>query len=244
MRTARPATLKEPKCQSLATASSNSALLSLSRARLSGAVLDLPLAEIGDLDQAEAVQAKAVEDYNGSQVGYSLQGTSDATQKRLGCHAPIFGPLFDDEIMPDAARVHLPHGVLGVGCSFLFTLGRPYPADGEEVALPGVAEAVLACRPFLQVLGRRVPGSVPLNAQTATADFALDVSSVMGPPALNYEYRDLAAVQVVTRVDGNILASGRGADNPRPSARGGGVAGACAARSRTQVGGGRLGRHR
>ena len=94
----------------------------------------------------------------------------------------------------------------------MFTLGRPYPVDGEDIAISSASHALLACRPFIQIIGRRVLGSAPLNAATATADFALDVASVIGVPALNYAFLDLSALQVQTRIDGNVVAGGCGAD--------------------------------
>jgi 2-keto-4-pentenoate hydratase len=161
-------------------------------------------------ESAEAIQAAAVEAYGGPAVGYSIQGTSEMSRRRIGCDDPIFGPLLDLDVAASGTRFRLPHGVLGAGCSFVFGIGRPYPAEGEAIDRNSVAEAVADCRLAIEILGRRVPGSVPINALTATADFALHVLHVEGMHVQNLSGVDLSTIVVAAKINGKIVTTGHG----------------------------------
>jgi 2-keto-4-pentenoate hydratase len=184
----------------------------LAEARRHETVKDLPLDRVATLEEAEAVQAAAVEAYGGSPIGYSIQGTSAQTGRQLCCAEPIFGPLLDSELLSNGSRFRLPRGVFGAGCSFVFGIGRPYPAEGEEIDRGSIAEAVADCRLAIEILGRRVPGSVPLNALTATADFAMSVLHIEGPHIQNLADMDLAAARSEAKINGKTVSVGRGAD--------------------------------
>jgi 2-keto-4-pentenoate hydratase len=153
----------------------------LAQCRKHGIVADLAVDLIGSNDEAEAVQIAAVEAYGGDPCGYSVQATTPLSQRLLGCHVPIFGPLLDTDVVESGTSFRLPRGVLGAGCALSFILARPYPTNGEEISRETVSRAIASCRLVIEVLGRRVPGSVPLNTRTATADFALMVVHVQGP---------------------------------------------------------------
>jgi 2-keto-4-pentenoate hydratase len=184
----------------------------LARARRQGTLVDLRLDRVMTLQQAEAVQSAAAEADGGTRLGYSIQGTSVLARRRLSCDEPIFGPLLDSETLPSGSRVRLPHGVLGAGCSFVFALGRPYPAEGEAIDRDSVAAAVADCRPAIEVLGRRVRGSVRLDTLTATADFALSLLHVEGEHLSALAGLNLAAVEVAAKINGRTVTTGSGAD--------------------------------
>lgn len=96
--------------------------------------------------------------------------------------------------------------------AFAFTVGRSYPADGEEIDGESISQAVADCRLAIEILGRRVPGAVPLNALTATADFALNVLYVEGAHLHDPAKLDLAEVRVAATIDGKTVSTGCGGD--------------------------------
>lgn len=186
--------------------------VALAGARRQASLVDLQLDRVITLEQAEAVQSAAVEAYGDASVGYSIQGTSALSRRRIHCDEPIFGPILEQDIVSSGARFRLPHGVLGAGCSFAFTVGRSYPADGEEIDGESISQAVADCRLAIEILGRRVPGAVPLNALTATADFALNVLYVEGAHLHDPAKLDLAEVRVAATIDGKTVSTGCGGD--------------------------------
>lgn len=183
----------------------------LAQCRRQGVVADLPLAEIKTLDHAEAVQADAIDAYDRDLRGYSLQATSALTRRLLNCHTPIVAPIAASEIIANGAHVRLPFGALGIGCGFAFLFGRSFPATDDALDL-NPQDAISACLPMAQLLGRRVGGAAALDELTATADFALNIVVATGPAIPSWRALDLAAMDVRASIDGQTLAAGKGRD--------------------------------
>lgn len=186
--------------------------VALAVARRQGGLVDLRLDRLMMLEHAEVVQAAALEAYGGSCVGFSIQGTSVLSRRRLLSDEPIFAPLLDTDVVRDGTRFRLPNGVLGAGCSFAFAFGRPYPAEGEKIDRQSVSDAVADCRLAIEVLGRRVPGSIPLNALTATADFGLSVLHIEAPHPVSLPDFDISRTSVAAKINGKIVVTANGMD--------------------------------
>ncbi|WP_414474624.1 2-keto-4-pentenoate hydratase [Microvirga sp. M2] len=180
----------------------------LARCRQSGTVSPLRLDRIASAEDAEAVQAAAVEAYGGVQRGYALRATTALSRRLLRCDEPFFGPLLDSDLALSGGSLRLPYGVLGAGCTLTFAIGEPYPLDDGEISRETASRAVAGCRLAIEVLGRRVPGSVPLNANTATADFGLEVLHVQGPFIGRRGSLDLASKRGSVRLNGELVANG------------------------------------
>ena len=177
----------------------------LAKSRLEGAVVDLPLHEIGAQDVAEDVQDAAVEAWDGGIEGWFVTATSPTTQRILRLDTPIFGPLVSSTQVEERAHLRLPFGVLGAECCFGLIIGAPYPDPRGSITRSSLEKVVLGCLPMIAILGRRVRGTVPLNAYTATADFALHVASVKGKPVFDMRVQQLAAIDVAASIDGAVL---------------------------------------
>ena len=104
----------------------------------------------------------------------------------------------------------LPYGVLGAGCALALRLRRVLPLGRRGdllrngIARPrrGLLAGSRSPRPGVS------PGSVPLNAFTATADFGLEVVHVHGPFVEHWDSLDLASARGLVRLNGDPLASG------------------------------------
>jgi hypothetical protein len=70
----------------------------LAQCRKRGVVAALPVDLIGSDEEAEAVQAAAFEAYGDDPCGYSVQATTPLSQRLLGCHALLFGPLLEGRV--------------------------------------------------------------------------------------------------------------------------------------------------
>jgi 2-keto-4-pentenoate hydratase len=184
----------------------------LAAARKNGNLADVPLNLIASIEEAEDVQEAAIGAYGGAIIGYSVQATSAITRRLLGCEGPIFGLLTDKDVYQGGDHLLLPRGVLGAGCVLSFTLARPFPNETEEISRETVRDAVVTCRLGLEILGRRVSGSTPLNDWTAIADFGLLLALVQGPRVVHWRDLDLASTQATLRVNGVPVLGGRGAE--------------------------------
>ncbi|MGY2048143.1 2-keto-4-pentenoate hydratase [Methylobacterium sp. JK268] len=188
--------------------------LHLAAARRAGAVATrLDLGRLANLEEAEAVAEAALHYFGGTPAGYVLAATNPLAARQLGCREPVAAPLLREALLPEGVRYRLPLGLIGAGAGFCLRLGRPFPVDGEPLTTERAAAACLSCHLDLHLLGRRVPGSPPLDERAATADLGLDVVHVLGPRVALGRDRDLAGAAVALAVDGNVLATGRGADS-------------------------------
>lgn len=175
----------------------------------------IDLRRIAGLDDAWAVQDRAVSHFGGTRIGYALRATTPLGARLLGCDATLVAPLLQESMVESGARHRLPRGVIGVGAGFTFVLGRPFPfSDDERLSVENAAQASVACHLDLHILGRRVPHTTPLNVWTATADFGLDVLHLCGPGLTDWRAADLAAADVALALDGHELARGRGSAIP------------------------------
>jgi 2-keto-4-pentenoate hydratase len=185
--------------------------IALARARQQGKIDGIPLNRIASPDEAERVQLDAVAAYGGNPRGYVLEGTSARVQGLVCCDEPIFGPLLDRDLIEATDEpFRLPYGVLGAGCGFAFVLGLPFPDDDAIIDQASVGRALVTCFLGVQVLGRRVPGTIPLNALTATADFALNVGYRLGPRIEHWHEIDLEKAGLTVRINGRQMTQGTG----------------------------------
>lgn len=170
--------------------------------RSGGAIADLPLQLISSERVAEQVQDAAFAALDDNVAGFFATATIPATQRFLQCEGPIFGPLTASSLLPSHAHIRLPPGVLGAEWSLGLLMGEAYPDPYRPLTPRLIEEAVIGCVPMITLLGRRVPGGVPLNAWTATADFGLHVASARGAPVHDRPLADLKGMEVVARMNG------------------------------------------
>jgi 2-keto-4-pentenoate hydratase len=162
-----------------------------------------PASYLRSLEEARAVQTAACEAIADAQRGYTtllLQaGREGACFDRL-----VYAPLLAGSLIDPSTAVRLPSGMIGAQVGILFTIGRPYPYR-EEVSRQTIMTAIVGCELGLVLLGRRLPGSVPLDTTIATADFALHVAHVRGPALDDWQSASRAAAPVGLAIGGNVL---------------------------------------
>ena len=184
----------------------------LASSRLAGVVSHIPFRSLNSETVAEETQSSAIAAFGGRTVGYFVTSATAVTQRVLHCDTPILGSLLDTAMMLNQERLRLPRGVLGAECAFGFIIGAPYPDPHQDITRSAVERIIIGCEPMITVLGRRVPAAIPLNSWTATADFALHVASVKGPPVFDLRFEDLPGTEVVATIDGAVMGRGIGGD--------------------------------
>ncbi len=175
---------------------------------LVGPALDLQ--RVGSQEEARAVQEAAALAHDGKRSGHALAATTPLTRRLLGCDGPIVGPIFADRILQSGDALSLRPSIIGVGAQLAFVFGRNLdPEDIRQDDPARLAQAIASCHLALQVVGRRVPDSVPLNSCTAAADLGLAEAFVQGPSVPDWRARLHPQTDIRLRLDGHVCATGR-----------------------------------
>lgn len=182
--------------------------ISLAKNRAAGTTSGLALGGIVSRLEADQIQLAALEAYNSDVQGYALVGTSAASQRVLGLHEPIFGPITSRDLFHEDCRIHLPQGVIGAQCELAFIIGNSFPDRHETVDPETIGEIIVACRPTIGLLGRRGFGARHDDI-SAVADFGLHVATICGP-AVRADWDKLDQFQLTARINGQRVATAKG----------------------------------
>ncbi len=183
----------------------------LARNRSAGIVTDLPLSLLQSEEAAKAVQSAALAAFDTDFRGYALVGTHATVRRSLGLREAIVSPIPNRACFESRKTFPLPRGMIGAQCELLFTIGRNYPAAGETVDRQSAADAIVACRPAIGLVGRRTR-TAPANPLVATADFACHVATICGPSPRPINWLDLDKLPMTARIDGNLVMSASASD--------------------------------
>ena len=174
--------------------------------------MNLPLRKITSLSAAYSLQEDASRELSESCRGYALTGTSEKSRRFLGLECPIYSLLTDSDILDHPTSFRVPRGAIGFGCELTFVFGRNYPCEDEELTMSSLAQCIVACYGAIRIIGRRVPGSVPLTATTAVADFGLNVALIRCVEVAGWDNPDFPEMDIEAYVDGVGLSKGRAGD--------------------------------
>jgi 2-keto-4-pentenoate hydratase len=164
-----------------------------------------------DLADAYAIQDRFVARL-GRPAGYKIGYANAAVQQSLGIHEPVFGRLIQGRILQSPAR--LPAAGFAtrvVETEFGVRMARALPPRREPYAEAEVTAAVGAVMPSLEIVDSRFEEWRKLSPLEAVADNVLHSHWVRGREQ-PLGGLDLAAHEVVTRVDGREAGRGRGAN--------------------------------
>lgn len=171
---------------------------------------EVPLDRIRSVDEAEAIQAAALEAYDMDFKGYALAGASEMSRRTLGLAQPVFSQIPVRDWLPGESRFRLPQGAIGVQCEIALMVGTLDCGSAEPVTRDRLANAILACMPTIGVLGRRAHiGTDP--QLSAAADFGLHVATILAPALSISDPRNLDRLKIVARIDGKVAITFTGA---------------------------------
>jgi 2-keto-4-pentenoate hydratase len=162
--------------------------------------------------EAYAIQERFVARL-GRPVGYKLGYTNAAVQQALGISSPVIGRLIEGRVSPSPAR--LPAASFAtrvVETEFGFRMARALPPRAEPYSLDAVVAAIGAALPAFEIVDSRFADWRKLTPLEAIADNVLHTHWVHGPERADFRALDLAALDVVTRVNGAEATRGRGAN--------------------------------
>ncbi len=149
----------------------------------------------------------------GRPAGYKIGYTNPAVQQALGISSPVFGRLIEGRISPSPAL--LPAASFAtrvVETEFGFRMARALPPAAAPHSLEAVVAAIGSALPALEIVDSRFENWRKLGPFEAIADNVLHTHWVHGAEQVGFRALDLAAIDVVTAVNGVEATRGRGAN--------------------------------
>lgn len=182
-------------------------------AQLDGGRVSAPSATMPglDLDGAYAIQRSLVQrriTAGERPIGWKV-GMSSIVGRAPGSPGPIYGRLLSGMAVEpggslDAERLHEPH----VEGEVALVIDKPL--RGPRVTTTAVLAAVGGALPAIEVFARRIDAGAS-DIVDIVADNALSAHVVFGGPPVPCDALDLRLIGLVLRRDGDILATGAGA---------------------------------
>lgn len=191
----------------------------LVKARTGGAATPLPPAELEpeSVEDGYAVQALVHDRLEaagfGPRTGHKIGCTTSVMQAYLKIDHPCAGEVFGSTVYEHMATLPLSrfHRV-GVECEIAARLGADLPDTGAPYDRDGVAPAVEALMPGIEIVDDRYTHFPSFSAPVLIADDFFNAGVVLGDPLKNWRDLDLDAVVGEMFVDKVRAGSGYGRD--------------------------------
>jgi 2-oxopent-4-enoate hydratase len=159
--------------------------------------------------QAAWLRSKLGRDAALSLVGRKVGLTSKAMQEQLGVNEPDSGFLLNQMLVPDRGTIRRAELIMPrVEPEIAFFLARSLRGPG--VAVADVLDATAAVAPALEIVDSRI-ADWKIKLQDTIADNGSSARAVIGPSVPFSRDLDLAAVQVILRLNGEQVGTGTGA---------------------------------
>jgi 2-keto-4-pentenoate hydratase len=151
----------------------------------------------------------------GAVAGYKIALTTAQMRRRAGLEEPIAGDMLEKTILRTPARVRAAdYQRLLVEFEIAVELGEDLPAVGAPYTREGVARAVAAVMPALELADDRNADyrALAQHPLMLIADNAWNEGAVLGEPVRAWQRIDLAALRGTALADGTTLGEGYGRD--------------------------------
>ncbi|MBI1395121.1 MAG: hydratase [Betaproteobacteria bacterium] len=161
----------------------------------------------------ELVHARLERAGLGPVAGYKIGCTTPVMQAFLKIPNPCGGAVLAGTVYRSPAVI--PHDAfvrVGVECEIVARLGQDLPARAEPYSQEEVEAAVATVMPGMEIVDARYVDYTRLDTPTLIADDFFDAGCVLGDERDARSGPDLAGVVGVTRINGEEVGRGRGAD--------------------------------
>jgi 2-oxo-3-hexenedioate decarboxylase/2-keto-4-pentenoate hydratase len=149
----------------------------------------------------------------GALVGYKIGCTSNVMQQYLNIPHPCGGGVFARGVHESGAALRAADYVrVGVECEIAVRLGADLPAAKAPFTADGVAGAIEAYLPAIEIVDDRYEQWETLGAPTLVADDFFAAACVLGAPRARNTVPDLLSVNGRALINGEEAGSGTGAD--------------------------------
>ena len=167
----------------------------------------------GDAAAAYAVQEAHVAALGAGAVGWKVGATNAAAQAMLDWPEPFYGRLLAPDMHESPASVDRAAFFRpGVEVEFAFRLGRDLPASGAPWTRDGVAAAVAAIHPAIEIVDSRFAGGLRAGGLALIADNGAQGAFVFGAGAEDWRGLDLAGLRTELWMNRERVSEGGGAN--------------------------------
>lgn len=150
---------------------------------------------------------------HGAVVGYKIGCTSQVMQDYLGVEHPAAGRLYAAKVYPSGAILEFAGFVqVGIELEIAVRLARDLPAREAAYTRTEVTVAVDAVMGSVELVDDRYDDWRRLGTPTLVADDFFSAGCVLGAPVALTPALDLSRERCVLEVDGEVHASGHGAN--------------------------------
>ena len=144
-------------------------------------------------------------------VGYKVGLTSKRMQAMCAIDSPVAGVVLQDGVHPSGAVLGASaYGRVGLEFEIAVRLGRELRPEGQAITAADVADAVEAVCPAIEIVDDRDADYGALEALSLIADNSWNAGIVLGE--FRRKWPDLAAIEGVVSLDGEIIDRGFGRD--------------------------------
>jgi 2-keto-4-pentenoate hydratase len=164
------------------------------------------------LDEAYAVQRRAVELWGDAIAGWKVGATSQEVQTLFKIGEPVFAPVFRKNVVESPARVAaaaFQHRILE--SEFALRLGRSLPARPAPYTGDEILAAVDAVIPSFEIISPRFTTLTVGEVPQLVADFVANGGAVLGRPYADWRGLDLAQHSAELSIGGKPRQRGTGA---------------------------------
>ncbi len=168
----------------------------------------------GDIDAGYRVQEALVDVSGQKPVGYKIAASSQAGQKHLKITHPVFGRLFESQMLPSGEESNWRDNSMSVAeLEFAFRIGDDLPPRSNSYEWQEVMEAVEAMHVGIELPGSRFHDAAEAGIAQIVADNASADLYVLGPSAPSgWRALDLANCAARMLIDGVEKTAGTGRD--------------------------------
>ena len=174
----------------------------------------IKLSEIpGSLEECYAVQDAIIGGMQDRVLGWKAAFTNGAAMEKMKTHEPALGPLFASWVFESGARVSTPENCARrIESEYAFTMARDLPVRPDAYSRDAVVDAVASLHPAIEIVHTRVDGGFDIGARALVADHCVNFAFILGDGVTDWQGFDLTGQAVTLSVDGNVAASGSGAE--------------------------------
>jgi 2-keto-4-pentenoate hydratase len=149
----------------------------------------------------------------GARVGYKIGCTSAVMQRYLDIPHPCGGGVFASGVFASGTALRASDFVrVGVECEIAVRLARDLEPSQSPFTADGVAQAIEAYLPAIEIVDDRYVQWETMGAPTLVADDFFAAGCVLGNPVSRAAAPDLLAVTGRARINGAEAGQGTGAD--------------------------------
>jgi 2-keto-4-pentenoate hydratase len=150
----------------------------------------------------------------GAIVGYKIAITTPVMQKLMAIDQSIAGAIFARMVHRSPATLrHGDYGRIAVECEIAVRLGADLPSRDKPYTGDGVAAAVEACLPAIELIEDHGCNTyTEVGSRGLIANNAWNAGAVLGPAVTAWRDLDLAATTGAMAINGTEIGRGRGGD--------------------------------